>query len=69
MHLGALARHLRLLGFDTRWRNDLEDEAIIAMALAGQRIILTRDRGILRDGRVPRDRPSFPDERAGAFGN
>jgi uncharacterized protein with PIN domain len=52
VHLGTLARHLRLLGFDTRWRNDLTDEAIIETARAERRIILTRDRGILRDGRV-----------------
>jgi uncharacterized protein len=52
VHLGALARHLRLLGFDTLWRNDLEDEHIIGLALAERRIILTRDKGILKDGRV-----------------
>ena len=52
VHLGTLARYLRLLGFDTVWRNDLADETIIDIALKEQRIILTRDRGILRNGRV-----------------
>jgi uncharacterized protein len=52
VHLGKLARHLRLLGFDTLWRNDLEDETIISLARDERRIILTRDRGILKDGRV-----------------
>ncbi|HUF82235.1 MAG TPA: DUF5615 family PIN-like protein, partial [Burkholderiales bacterium] len=52
VHLGTLARHLRLLGFDTVWRNDLEDDAIIALARDERRIILTRDKGILKDGRV-----------------
>lgn len=52
VHLGALARYLRLLGFDTLWRNDLDDETIIALSLSERRIILTRDLGILRDGRV-----------------
>jgi uncharacterized protein len=52
VHLGTLARYLRLLGFDTRWRNDLDDEAIISMAKDERRIILTRDKGILKDGRV-----------------
>jgi uncharacterized protein len=52
VHLGKLARHLRLLGFDTLWRNDLDDEAIIVLARDEQRIILTRDKGILKDGRV-----------------
>jgi len=52
VHLGTLARHLRLIGFDTLWRNDLDDDAIIELARAEQRIILTRDRGILRHGLV-----------------
>lgn len=52
VHLGTLARHLRLLGFDTLWRNDLDDLTIITSAQAERRIILTRDKGILKDGRV-----------------
>ncbi|HUG26608.1 Mut7-C RNAse domain-containing protein, partial [Piscinibacter sp.] len=52
VHLGTLARHLRLLGFDTVWRNDLEDDTIITLAGDERRIILTRDKGILKDGRV-----------------
>jgi uncharacterized protein len=52
VHLGALARYLRLLGFDTVWRNDLDDRAIVDIAARERRIILTRDRGILRHGRV-----------------
>jgi uncharacterized protein with PIN domain len=52
VHLGTLARYLRLLGFDTLWRNDLDDEFIITAAREQQRIILTRDKGILKDGRV-----------------
>ncbi len=52
VHLGTLARYVRLLGFDTTWQNDLDDETIIDIALKEQRIILTRDKGILRHGRV-----------------
>ncbi len=52
VHLGALARHLRLIGFDTVWRNDLDDREIVDIALRERRIILTRDRGILRQSRV-----------------
>lgn len=52
VHLGTLARYLRLVGFDTVWRNDLDDDVIIETAVAGKRIVLTRDRGILRNGRV-----------------
>jgi len=52
IHLGSLARHLRLLGFDTLWERDLGDELIVELSLAERRIILTRDKGILKNGRV-----------------
>lgn len=52
VHLGTLARYLRLVGFDSLWRNDLDDCTIIDLSVRERRIILTRDRGILRHGRV-----------------
>ncbi len=52
VHLGTLARNLRMLGFDTAWERDLADEAIIDIAARDQRIILTRDKGILKNSRV-----------------
>ena len=52
VHLGTLARYLRLLGFDTAWQRDLDDDTIIDQSLDEQRIILTRDKGILKNGRV-----------------
>ena len=52
VHLGTLARNLRLLGFDTIWERDLADETIIDIASREHRIILTRDIGILKNGRV-----------------
>jgi uncharacterized protein with PIN domain len=52
VHLGSLARNLRLLGFDTTWERDLADDAIVAIAVDEQRIILTRDKAILKNGRV-----------------
>src|SRR5262249_17422665 len=48
VHLGKLAKYLRLLGFDTLYRNDYQDPDIIAIALREWRIILTRDRGLLK---------------------
>lgn len=48
VHLGKLARYLRMLGFDCAWRNDYADPEIIDISLAQKRIILTRDRGILK---------------------
>jgi uncharacterized protein with PIN domain len=48
VHLGKLARYLRLLGFDALYRNDYGDAAIIRLSLDQQRIVLTRDRGLLK---------------------
>jgi uncharacterized protein len=47
-HLGTLARHLRLLGFDTAYDRNWEDAALAAMAHADHRIVLTRDVGLLK---------------------
>lgn len=52
VHLGKLARFLRLLGFDTSYATEAADEEIIRKAREERRIILTRDLGILKDGRV-----------------
>ena len=51
-HLGKLARYLRLLGFDTIYNNDFEDHEIIKISLNDNRIILTRDKGILKNNTV-----------------
>jgi hypothetical protein len=51
-HLGRLAAYLRLLGFDALYRNDAGDEALAATAAAERRILLTRDRGLLKRGQV-----------------
>ncbi|MEZ4719405.1 MAG: Mut7-C RNAse domain-containing protein [Caldilineaceae bacterium] len=47
-HLGRLAAHLRLFGFDTLYRNDYDDDLLAAIAAAEQRVLLTRDRGLLK---------------------
>lgn len=47
VHLGKLARMLRLLGFDTEYRNDYHDSEIIKRSLTENRIIITRDRRLL----------------------
>jgi uncharacterized protein with PIN domain len=46
-HLGKLAVYLRLLGFDVSYRNDYQDEVLVAESLKEERILLTRDRGLL----------------------
>jgi uncharacterized protein with PIN domain len=52
VNLGKLAQKLRLLGFDTLFRNDFEDDEIIDLSLEEKRIILTRDKGILKQNAV-----------------
>jgi uncharacterized protein len=47
-HLGGLAHRLRLLGFDTLYHNHIDDDEIEQLALAQQRIVLTRDRQLLK---------------------
>lgn len=47
-HLGKLATCLRLLGFDALHRNDYDDEALVQISVAERRILLTRDRDLLR---------------------
>lgn len=45
--LGRLASHLRLLGFDTLWKRDYQDEEAVRIAETQARILLTRDRQLL----------------------
>ena len=48
VHLGKLARRLRLLGFDAVWDREADDEGLVALSLSETRILLTRDRGLLK---------------------
>ncbi|MCX4995614.1 Mut7-C RNAse domain-containing protein [Streptomyces longwoodensis] len=49
VHLGTLARRLRLLGVDTAYEStDIGDPALAARSAAEQRVLLSRDRGLLR---------------------
>ncbi|MCX2743138.1 hypothetical protein OO013_04640 [Mangrovivirga sp. M17] len=43
-HLGKLSRYLRMLGFDTLYKNDYLDEEIRQIASTEKRIVLTRDK-------------------------
>lgn len=47
-HLGGLARFLRMLGFDTLHRNAFDDAEIRRLADEEGRIVLTRDRELLK---------------------
>jgi uncharacterized protein len=48
VNLGRLARLLRLLGFDVWWSNAADDKTLADISIEQQRILLTRDRGLLK---------------------
>lgn len=65
VHLGTLARRLRLLGFDTRYDRAWDDATLADIAAGEDRILLSRDRGLLKrrvvvHGYLPRS--DHPDE-------
>jgi uncharacterized protein with PIN domain len=47
IHLGKLANSLRMLGFDTLYRNDYHDEELAYISSTEDRMLLTRDKGLL----------------------
>lgn len=47
VHLGTLTRRLRTLGFDCWYRTDADDTELARVAVEQERILLTRDRGLL----------------------
>ncbi len=77
-HLGRLARFLRLLGFDTSYEKNWDDPELARISAEEQRIILTRDVGLLKrsavthgyyvravgDGAGGRSRSAFPPSRS-----
>jgi uncharacterized protein len=52
VHLGKLTKYLRLCGFDTYYHTDLSDQEIINRAISEKRVILTRDKGLLKNKNV-----------------
>lgn len=52
VHLGRLAAFLRMLGFDTAYANNLDDERLARISSEEHRILLTRDRGLLKRSMV-----------------
>lgn len=54
-NLGKLAKYLRVLGYDTFFRSEIENRELLSIALNEDRIILTRDlklRGLKSAGKV-----------------
>ena len=52
VHLGRLAGYLRMLGFDTAYSNRSGDLELVRISCEGKRILLTRDRGVLKHSAV-----------------
>jgi uncharacterized protein with PIN domain len=52
VHLGTLARYLRMLGFDTLYPDDHQDAELARLSRDERRILLTRDRGLVKRGIV-----------------
>ncbi len=54
VHLGKLARALRMFGFDAYYENSLDDKTIAAITAAEDRIVLTRNVGLLKHKAIRR---------------
>jgi uncharacterized protein with PIN domain len=52
--LGRLARWLRVLGYDTWYDITVADPVLVELARSEDRVLLTRDRHLLRELRPPR---------------
>jgi len=52
VHLGTVARRLRLAGVDAAYANDIDDDALVDQANHRRRVLLTQDRGLLHRRRL-----------------
>jgi uncharacterized protein with PIN domain len=52
VHLGKLAAYLRLLGFDATYDRGMQDPDLARLSASEQRILLTRDRQLLKRNEV-----------------
>jgi uncharacterized protein with PIN domain len=48
VHLGKLARYLRMAGFDALWHRDARDDELARSSASECRVLLTRDVGLLK---------------------
>lgn len=53
-HLGKLASHLRMLGFDTLYRTDFQDGQLLEISNSEKRILLSRDRQLIASEQLSR---------------
>jgi uncharacterized protein with PIN domain len=52
VHLGKLAAYLRMLGFDAKYGRALTDAQLVQISAGEHRILLSRDRGLLKHGAI-----------------
>lgn len=52
VHLGRLARYLRMMGLNVKYENNFDDYEIVELSVKERRAILTKDRGILKRNEV-----------------
>lgn len=67
VNLGGLVRLLWLMGLDARWDGDVDDDELATIAAVEHRIVLTRDRGLLKRRNVTHGlfvRSEYPFEQA-----
>jgi len=55
-NVGKLAKWLRIMGYDTLFFNGSNDSRMVAIALAEERVILTKDTQIMKRGVITRGR-------------
>jgi len=53
-HLGRLAFHLRMMGFDALYRNDYDDDTLAEISIREGRLLLSRDRRLLERQEIVR---------------
>jgi len=52
-HLGKLAKYLRMMGFDTLYFTQIDDNDLITLAIEQKRTILTRDSALSKRRNIP----------------
>jgi len=54
VHLGKLANHLRMLGFDSTFNKDADDAALMIQSIEDARTLLSKDRHLLQRHEITR---------------
>jgi len=52
VHLGTLTRYLRMLGFDSSYKNNFTKEELVNISLNEKRTLITKDRNLLKRNEI-----------------